>query len=67
MIATGLVGIGLDFPKGTGTASLISVLYLCSAVMQPTMGELATVFGARCIAVFEPGSTRSITAPPEWW
>ncbi len=48
MIATGLVGIGVDFHKGPGTtASLISVLYLCSAVMQPTMGKLATVFGAR--------------------
>jgi predicted MFS family arabinose efflux permease len=48
MIATGLVGIGLDFHKGPGTtASLISVLYLCSAVAQPTMGKLATVFGAR--------------------
>lgn len=48
MIATGLVGIGVDFHKGPGTtATLISVLYLCSAVMQPTMGKLATVFGAR--------------------
>src|SRR5215469_10004575 len=52
MIATGLVGIGLDFHKGPGTtASLISVLYLCSAVMQPTMGKLATVFGARRVFV----------------
>jgi predicted MFS family arabinose efflux permease len=48
MIATGLVGIGLDFHKGPATtASLISVLYLCSAVAQPTMGKLAAVFGAR--------------------
>jgi MFS family permease len=52
MIATGLVGIGLDFHKGPGTtASLISVLYLCSAVAQPTMGKLATVLGARRIFV----------------
>jgi predicted MFS family arabinose efflux permease len=50
MIATGLVGIGLDYHKGPGTtASLVSVLYLCSAVMQPTMGKLATIFGARRI------------------
>jgi predicted MFS family arabinose efflux permease len=50
MIATGLVGIGLDFGKGPGTtASLISVLYLCSAVMQPTMGKLSTIFGPRRI------------------
>ena len=52
MIATGLVGIGLDFHKGPGTtAALISVLYLCSAVMQPTMGKLATVFGARRVFI----------------
>jgi len=50
MIATALVGIGVDFHKGpAATASLIAVLYLCSAVMQPTMGKLATIFGARRI------------------
>lgn len=48
MIATALVGIGADFHRGPGdTSVLVSVLYLCSAVMQPTMGKLATVFGAR--------------------
>jgi MFS family permease len=48
MIATGLVGIGVDFHTGPGTtATLISVLYLCSAVMQPTMGKLSTIFGPR--------------------
>jgi MFS family permease len=48
MIATGLVGIGVDFHTGPGqTASLISVLYLCSAVAQPTMGKLSTIFGPR--------------------
>ena len=48
MLATGLVGIGVDFHTGPGTtATLISVLYLCSAVMQPTMGKLATLFGPR--------------------
>ncbi|PJJ62312.1 MFS transporter [Compostimonas suwonensis] len=48
MIATGLVGIGVDFHTGPGTtASLISVLYLCSAIMQPTMGKLSTLFGPR--------------------
>ena len=50
LIATGLVGIGVDFDQGPGaTASLISVLYLCSAVMQPTMGKLSTLFGPRRI------------------
>jgi predicted MFS family arabinose efflux permease len=50
MLATGLVGIGVDFHAGPGTtASLISVLYLCSAVMQPTMGKLSTLFGPRRI------------------
>ncbi|MEF2976474.1 MFS transporter [Subtercola sp. YIM 133946] len=48
MIATGLVAIGLDFHTGPGqTATLISVLYLCSAIMQPTMGKLSTLFGPR--------------------
>ena len=56
MIATGLVGIGVDFHKDPGTtASLVSVLYLCSAVTQPTMGKLAQVFGAR--RVFLTGVT----------
>jgi MFS family permease len=46
MIATGLAGIAADFRLGPGTAaSLVSVLYLCSAVMQPTMGKLSTLFG----------------------
>jgi MFS family permease len=50
MIATALVGIGADMHAGPGaTASLISVLYLCSAVMQPTMGKLSTLFGPRRI------------------
>lgn len=52
MIATALVGIGVDFHRGAGeTAVLISVLYLCSAVMQPTMGKLARVFGDRRVFV----------------
>jgi predicted MFS family arabinose efflux permease len=43
-----LVGIGLDLHAGPGaTATLISVLYLCSAVAQPTMGKLSTIFGPR--------------------
>ncbi len=48
MIATGLVGIGVDLHVHPGqTALLISVLYLCSAVAQPTMGKLSTIFGPR--------------------
>lgn len=48
LIATALVGIGADFHLGAGaTTTLISVLYLCSAVAQPTMGKLSTVFGPR--------------------
>ncbi|MFF1878825.1 MFS transporter [Leifsonia sp. NPDC058230] len=50
MIATGLVSIAADFHTGPGaTATLVSVLYLCSAVMQPTMGKLSTLFGPRRI------------------
>ncbi|MDM4761748.1 MFS transporter [Galbitalea sp. SE-J8] len=48
MIATALVGIGTDFEASPGTtAALISVLYLCSAVAQPTMGKLAALVGPR--------------------
>jgi MFS family permease len=54
MLATGLVGIGVDFSTGPGqTATLISVLYLCSAIAQPTMGKLSTLFGPR--RVFQAG------------
>ena len=48
MLATGLLGIGLDFHRGPGqVAILVSVLYLCSAIAQPTMGKLSTLFGPR--------------------
>lgn len=48
MIAVGLVSIAADLRTGPGAAaSLVSVLYLCSAVMQPTMGKLSTLFGPR--------------------
>lgn len=48
LLATGLAGIAADFHTDPGTAaSLVSVLYLCSAVMQPTMGKLAMLFGPR--------------------
>lgn len=51
-IATALVGIGVDFHKGPGTtAVLISVLYLCSAIAQPTMGKLADLFGPRRVFI----------------
>jgi MFS family permease len=72
MIATGLVGIGVDFHTGPGqTASLISVLYLCSAVAQPTMGKLSTIFGPR--RVFLSGAAILLVAgiigaaAPSFW
>ncbi|MFC5502890.1 MFS transporter [Lysinimonas soli] len=48
MIATALVPIatGLGVPIGQ-TASLVTALYLASAIAQPTAGKLAAVFGAR--------------------
>ncbi|MES2169955.1 MAG: MFS transporter [Actinomycetota bacterium] len=56
MLATALVGIGLDFHAGPGTtASLVSILYLSSAVSQPTMGKLSTVFGPRRIFLIGVG------------
>ena len=52
MIAVGLVGIAADFHTGPGrTATLVSVLYLCSAVMQPMMGKLSTLFGPKRVFV----------------
>lgn len=48
MLATGLVGIAADLAIDPGAAaSLVSVLYLFSAVAQPTMGKLADIFGPR--------------------
>lgn len=56
MLATGLVGIAADFHTGPGqTATLVSVLYLCSAVMQPTMGKLSTLFGPKRIFLIGMG------------
>ncbi|MFD9904520.1 MFS transporter [Streptomyces sp. NPDC059063] len=48
MISTGLVAIGHDFGVGpAGTAWLVSVLYLASAVAQPVLGKLADSVGPR--------------------
>ncbi|MGN6637246.1 MAG: MFS transporter [Oryzihumus sp.] len=48
LLATALVGIGVDLRVGPGTtAALISVLYLCSAIAQPTMGKVSTIVGPR--------------------
>lgn len=48
MLATGLATIASDFAVGPGTAAaLVSTLYLCSAVMQPTIGKLGVAFGQR--------------------
>jgi MFS family permease len=48
MIATALVGIGTDLKVGTGTTgALISVLYLSSAIAQPTLGKVSTLVGPR--------------------
>jgi MFS family permease len=56
LIATGLVGIGIDLHTSPGvTAVLVSVLYLCSAVMQPTMGKLSTLYGPRRIFLLGMG------------
>src|SRR6202012_2748364 len=48
IIATALAGIGTSLHVGIGaTASLVSGLYLASAVAQPAMGKLAGRLGAR--------------------
>jgi MFS family permease len=61
LLATGLVGIGVDLHVRPGsTALLVSVLYLCSAVAQPTMGKLSTIFGPR--RVFLAGAVILVAA-----
>lgn len=48
MIATALVPIAAGLHVSVGrTASLVTALYLASAVAQPTAGKIAEVFGAR--------------------
>lgn len=48
MIATALVPIATGLHVSVGqTASLVTALYLASAVAQPTAGKIAEVFGAR--------------------
>ncbi|MEY9844475.1 MFS family permease [Streptacidiphilus sp. BW17] len=50
MIATALVSIGTAFGVGvSSTAWLVAILYLASAVGQPTMGKLADLIGPRRI------------------
>jgi MFS family permease len=72
MLATGLAGIAADFRIGPGqSAALISVLYLCSAVAQPTMGKLAQLFGPRRvfltgIVILLVGGVLGAFAPAFW-
>ena len=48
MIATALVSIATGLHVSIGqTASLVTALYLASAIAQPTAGKVAEVFGAR--------------------
>ncbi len=72
MLATGLAGIAADFHVGPGqSAELISVLYLCSAVAQPTMGRLAQLFGPRRVFLVGIGILLAAgvlgTVAPAFW
>jgi len=73
MLATGLIAISHDFGIGPGrAAALVSVLYLCSAIMQPTIGKLGTVFGQRRVfltglAVVLAGGVVGTVAPTFEW
>ncbi|GAA4181544.1 MFS transporter [Gryllotalpicola koreensis] len=52
MIATALVPIAASMHVSVGqTASLVTALYLASAIAQPTAGKMAAVFGARRVFV----------------
>lgn len=53
MIATALVPIAAGLHVSVGqTASLVTALYLASAIAQPTAGKAAEVFGARRVFLF---------------
>ena len=71
-LATGLAQIATEFHVGPGqSAVLVSVLYLCSAVAQPTMGKLAQLLGARAvfltgIAILFVGGLVGTFAPAFW-
>lgn len=73
MISTALVAIGHTFGVGSaGTAWLISVLYLASAVAQPVLGRLADALGPRrvflagLVVVFASGLVGTL-APSLLW
>ena len=73
MLATGLTGMARDFAIGPGTAAaLVSVLYLCAAIMQPTFGKLGAVLGARRVfltglAIVLVGGVVGTFAPSFGW
>ena len=73
MLATGLTDIASEFEVTPGAAaSLVSVLYLCSAVAQPAVGRLGTVFGQRRVflvglAVVMLGGLVGTLAPSFAW
>jgi MFS family permease len=73
MISTALVAIGHTFGVGSaGTAWLISVLYLASAVGQPVLGKLADglgprrVFLAGLVVVFASGLVGTLATSFIW-
>lgn len=56
MIATALPKISESLKISAGTATLlVSILYLVSAVAQPTFGKLAEIFGPRKILIIGSG------------
>ncbi|MGF1432030.1 MFS transporter [Kitasatospora sp. LaBMicrA B282] len=73
MIATVLVAVGNAFGVGPArTAWLVAVLYLASAVGQPTMGKLADLLGPRKVflaglAVVVAAGTVGTLAPAFGW
>ncbi|GAA4489505.1 MFS transporter [Rhodococcus olei] len=72
MIAVAIVGIGAHFGSTTGTAWVISGLYIATAVAAPTAGRLGSLFGARRVylaglALIAVGAVAGALAPGLGW
>ncbi|MFF0814851.1 MFS transporter [Rhodococcus sp. NPDC003318] len=72
MIAVAIVGIGVHFGTTTGTAWVISALYIATAVAAPTAGRLGTLFGARRVylgglVLVAAGALAGALAPSLGW
>ncbi|MFC9788739.1 MFS transporter [Rhodococcus sp. NPDC127528] len=72
MIAVAIVAIGQHFGSASGTAWVISALYIATAVTAPTAGRLGAVLGARRVylgglVLIAVGAVAGALAPSLGW